>query len=275
VKFQIYVFYHKLYDIVQANLFFPLQVGKKTSKVKLPIQGDDTVENISHLNYTFNELTGIYWIWKNSSFSDYIGAMHYRRFLLPLNIFQKIIYPLKRTLYVISKITHIELIQLIVCGGPLFQYNITSKKMNKIVGNQLLYDNYYGKYDVILPVKELYLEGIRKQYVKNHSKDDLYILEKIIKTELPDFWVYYEKSMNDNVMYPCNMFIMKKDVFESFSNLIFKILLKMPVEQKNDNYQNRYIGFLSERLMLPFIQYFNVVVRKIKIKEIPITFLKE
>jgi hypothetical protein len=59
---------------------------------------DDTLQNISHLNYLLGDLTGLYWIWKNTN-DEFVGTNQYRRFyddqqlnhLLPLN---------EKTLYV-------------------------------------------------------------------------------------------------------------------------------------------------------------------------------
>lgn len=45
--------------------------------------GDDTCDNISELNRTLNEMTAIYWAWKNYERlgnPDYIGLNHYRRY---------------------------------------------------------------------------------------------------------------------------------------------------------------------------------------------------
>lgn len=39
---------------------------------------DDMGENISELNSYYNELTGLYWVWKNTDF-QYTGICHYRR----------------------------------------------------------------------------------------------------------------------------------------------------------------------------------------------------
>lgn len=40
---------------------------------------DDTEKNISYLNHTFGDLTGLYWVWKNTS-DEFVGVNQYRRF---------------------------------------------------------------------------------------------------------------------------------------------------------------------------------------------------
>lgn len=78
--FKIYVVTHK--DVKLSNLpvgYEIIHAGHAQAKEKFGYLGDDTGDNISRLNLYLNEITALYWIWKNTC-HDFIGFVHYRRF---------------------------------------------------------------------------------------------------------------------------------------------------------------------------------------------------
>ena len=56
-----------------------IHAGHAVAKQDFGYAGDDTGDNISRLNLYVNEITALYWIWKNTS-HDVIAFVHYRRF---------------------------------------------------------------------------------------------------------------------------------------------------------------------------------------------------
>ncbi|QQP83821.1 DUF4422 domain-containing protein [Pediococcus acidilactici] len=65
----------------ERELYLPVLVGaKRNYKPGIDYQRDDDGENISEKNPNYNELTAIYWAWKNLD-ADAVGLVHYRRFL--------------------------------------------------------------------------------------------------------------------------------------------------------------------------------------------------
>lgn len=59
---------------------------------------DNTFDNISHLNYLLGDLTGLYWIWKNTN-EEFLGVNQYCRFYDDKQL--NSLFPLdKNTLYV-------------------------------------------------------------------------------------------------------------------------------------------------------------------------------
>ncbi len=82
MNIKILVAAHKNYEMPQdQNLYLPIFVGKELHPdVNHTFQGDNTGENISVKNAHYNELTAIYWAWRNLD-AEAIGLVHYRRYL--------------------------------------------------------------------------------------------------------------------------------------------------------------------------------------------------
>ena len=72
----IYVVTHKESEILEDELYKGLCVGKYKKDGMLSER--DGV-NITNYNDRINELTGLFWIWKNTT-EDIVGMCHYRRF---------------------------------------------------------------------------------------------------------------------------------------------------------------------------------------------------
>ena len=58
-----------------------IYLSKANAEQEYGYLGDDTGDNISKQNCYYAELSGVYWVWKNYTESDYVGICHYRRFL--------------------------------------------------------------------------------------------------------------------------------------------------------------------------------------------------
>lgn len=72
---------HKNYKMPTDPMYLPVFVGKDLHPdVNHTFQGDNTGDNISKKNAHYNELTALYWGWKNLDY-DALGLVHYRRYL--------------------------------------------------------------------------------------------------------------------------------------------------------------------------------------------------
>ncbi len=81
MKIKVLVAAHKNYAMPKDRMYLPIFVGKDLHPdVNHTFQGDNTGDNISKQNPYYNELTAIYWGWKNLDV-DALGLVHYRRYL--------------------------------------------------------------------------------------------------------------------------------------------------------------------------------------------------
>ena len=80
---------HKPYRMPKDSCYIPLHVGAAMHPgVCSDMQQDDNGENISAMNASYSELTGLFWVWKNCS-SKYKGLVHYRRHFRTLKFPEK------------------------------------------------------------------------------------------------------------------------------------------------------------------------------------------
>ena len=101
-QLKIIVIFHKKYPtcplmMQQPNVYVPVLAGKDdiSKNVKLFIKNmhcdNESGDNISWMNPYFNEVTAMYWAWKNPSVLNnpkFIGVHHYRRFFDPKDLLE-------------------------------------------------------------------------------------------------------------------------------------------------------------------------------------------
>ncbi|MEW5951753.1 MAG: DUF4422 domain-containing protein, partial [Elusimicrobiota bacterium] len=229
---------------ISKKYFFPIQVGKKVSDFNLGINSDDSGENISIYNKKFCELTACYWAWKNYN-AEYIGLMHYRRIFSEKNFFSyKIIS--KFSYYVKSLIYS----YIFKNTGHFYGNTIKIKNMDKIqeISSSFikyLNDNLY-EYDIYLPKKILlkYL-NMEQHFIISHNTDDWLIFKNLIAKYYPFLIEAFDIVSKSKEFYAYNMFIMKKNIFDDYMNILFDIFFKMDklVDFKNkSSYQKRLFG---------------------------------
>jgi hypothetical protein len=86
MKIKMFVFQHMPSRLPECfddkTIYTPIQCGRAINKPIAGTIGDDTGDNISSLNASFNEMTALYWIARHFNEignPEYIGFNHYRR----------------------------------------------------------------------------------------------------------------------------------------------------------------------------------------------------
>lgn len=111
--------------------------------------------------------------------------------------------------------------------------------------------------DVCVTEPLLNFATVRGQYSKDHILEDWDTLMLVIGELAPDYYNAALKIQDGIYYFAYNMFIMKREIFDNYCNFIFPILKRCEelIGYKDDIYQNRYIGFLAERLLSIFLEH--------------------
>lgn len=216
---------------INSDLYIPTLVGKNKSQLEYKNYfSDDTGENIADKNYTYCELTALYWAWKNLD-ADYVGLVHYRRLLMEPD------------------------------------------DRNEVLSSNTL-ESLFDTADVIVPNKRnYYIENTYSHYQHNHNIKDLIIVRQKIVETYPTYVDTFDKVMKHTKSHRFNMFVMKKELLNSYCEWLFSILFSAEKEidfSSYDSYQIRVMGFLAERLFDVWLEY-----DKPLYKEVPFKFTEK
>ncbi len=109
--------------------------------------------------------------------------------------------------------------------------------------------------DVVITCPIVNFETVRMQYGKDHIIDDWDTLIDVIGKMTPEYYEPALKVQDGTYYYAYNMFIMKRDIFDKYCSFIFPLLAECEIRigERDDVYQNRYVGFLAERLLSVFL----------------------
>lgn len=128
--------------------------------------------------------------------------------------------------------------------------------------------------DVILPVPLCVMPSLEENYKGRHVPIVWDVTMEIIKEIHPDEHAVMERYFRNNNLYsPCNMLIARKQVFDEYCAWMLPVIFELNnrIGTLEDKYQNRYPGFVSERLLT---YYFDVNGEKYKVAYADKSFLR-
>jgi len=258
---KIFSFYYKPGPIITNDpVYFPVFAGKNGSHKSCIIAGDDTGENISNRNKYYSELTGIFWVWKNTC-QDVTGTCHYRRYFTAQP--EPFLYRIKRLLYYPAGLYKKRF-------GLIYTKN-TDLFVGRIINHNEI-DSLLQKYDAILPQARKMKYSVETHYKRYHDINDLKIIESILKEKHPDYVKAFDEVLKDKRLYANNMFILKDEHFQEFMEWWFDVLFEFEKRIDLSNYagyQQRILGYIAERLL-------NVWFKKKQLNcvELPVIYFK-
>lgn len=259
---KIYINYFSDSYIISNTMLTPIQVGRTLTKQPLNMLGDDTGDNISSQNPAFCELTGIYWAWKNDLKSDYIGFMHYRRFL---DFCSNIDRP-NNTVHGVM-VDHFD-------EDFLDNFCLTENQIEEVL----------SKCDGVIAkpfdLRTVGHKSVEEQYRNspNHHIKDFRLAEQIVSELYPSDKIYFKRMSKGTTLYPCNIFIFKRDLFLEYCEWIFPILEELHKRIDTTGYSlqsKRAVGFLSERLSTMFVLKKKALEPKLQLRELRLVIINE
>ena len=245
----VYVVTHKdakLSSLPEGYKF--IHAGQAQAKADFGYAGDNVGDNISRLNPFLDEVTALYWIWRNTNHT-HVGFVHYRRFFTA-DVNQKI--------FDAEKILSAPEILKI-----LSEYDIIVK--NEVVTDRPQLDT------IILSTGQPDLVRIVEEIIRDH-----------LAQKQPDYLNAFDDVMSGIALFPCGMHVARRNVFDAYCEWLFSFLLdatkeirekvklgSKTLEERGHEY-SRVVGHFAERLLTVWLTKNHLL-----IKMLPTMFREE
>lgn len=215
-----YVVSHKEFRSPKDSFYEPIYVGGYESADMNALK-DSEGENIAHLNEKINELTAVYWIWKNTH-SGAVGFCHYRRYFG----------------------------QQMETLNPYFGLMTHEQAQNCMNDADMVVADTVCTYP--LRVSDQLKDTLNKEAFETCYA--LYVDR--MKEVCPEYLETFYAMMDGIIIYPCNMFYARRQIFDQYCSWLFPIVIdvaeKMDVNGY-DSYSKRVVGFFAERMLTVWI----------------------
>lgn len=214
MNIKIYVATHKQFELLgDSEIYIPIQGGAELyPDQRYGYVLDNIGENISKKKENYNELTSLYWAWKND-FSRIKGLCHYRRY-----------FTNREGNYSSECILNANRIY-----KHLKQYDVILPYPHRHKGST-------NKYWLNSLIRE---ENVEK-------------LRDVIKNSASDYLRDYDEIMGRDYACYCNSLIASQEVFDEYAQWLFGILEKFEKEVDLSDFnekERRIFGYVGEYLL--------------------------
>lgn len=213
---------HKAYRMPEGDTYLPLQVGAALHPdLDLGWQRDDDGDNISMKNGSYSELTGLYWLWKNSD-APIKGLVHYRRLL----------------------------------GSPDRGKRRATDPFDRLADKAELESLLTGKDVVVARRRNYYIETIRSHYAHTLDGSQLDVTRGVIEMISSEYIPAFDHVMASRGAHLFNMFVMPSQHFDAYCSWLFPVIdgVVAQIGLIDDPFKARYPGRISEILLDVWLQ---------------------
>ena len=253
-KVKIFMTYYKPFQLPKkGKIIQPIQVGRAIEKEPFiggglseedvswlheNMLGDDTGDNISAKNRSFDVLTAYYWVWK-----------HYKEIGNPEYI----------GFFAHSKILIVTPTQMRKYNRHIADFGIDEKRLVKLLKEHKVITWAWTPY-FVRDGKNISTTTY-ENYKAYHKIEDLEQMINLVRKKYPNMTEAMNKVLYDVKPQPIwNYWIMEKELAFDYFEKLFDIMFELEKDigsdvQKRDFYQRRAFGLLAERFFAFWLEY--------------------